>query len=96
MDDLTTITKKEANKLLLKDIKKELIMGGIYQGASLTGLGIIYEFQKSPAWQSFGVVVLLSGLYLTSQGMKDAYDKVKEYVKDSDKYVKTYHSKIII
>lgn len=100
MDSLTTITRREADKLVLEDVKRNLIGAGLAQGGILLSYWgfVLSSDSNAPEIirQTLLGLVLLAGIGATCIEMKRVYDVVKGYISDPAEYVKSnYHKELV-
>lgn len=90
--DKKQVTQSESIKYLMEDIKTGIGIS-LWLGAALgAGLGSIVI---APTPTTKGISLLVSGTFGVSSvvsAKKLVYDKVKEYLDNSNNYMQTYHS----
>lgn len=97
MDELTTITKKEANRLILKEIKRELVGAGLAQVVIVAGsvaMNVPPDYLYAPKIVGGGVI--LGGIAITLIKSKEVYNTLKAYFSNRSEYVKKkYHKELV-
>ena len=93
MDDLTNITKKEANKLVLRQLKNHLTVGFLSSGAAiLVTLGLDEDSSRN-------LIEVLSPIFFvgySSIQLNAAYGITKQYLSDPVEYMRDRYSKTLI
>lgn len=96
---LETVTRNEANKLMLDDVKTNLLnSGGCTLGASgLASLGSALHFSahNPPAEYAAFVAALFMGSVVLSN-LSMAYSSVKRYLSNPAQYTQKRHNKRLI
>jgi hypothetical protein len=95
IDDLTTITKKEANKQFLGDIRLHLVLGCTLP----FGIPVFAMYASHLRYPADNIAFSVgSGLAITASACSflTAYGKTREYISDPAEYMQKYHSKKLI
>ncbi len=94
MEDLTTITKAEANKLVLNKIKGKVMNSVSFQMIGLGGLSSIV-IHDNTALKVAGGIALLGGIMSSISNARDSYGIAKEYLINPEKYIQDNYQKTI-
>ena len=99
MDKLETITKQDANKLVLGEIKGSLIKGGLDQCFTMLGIvamtknnSLMPELVKIP----LGLFLISMGILFTYNNLKSGYDTARSYISNPVTHIKEAYNMMFL
>ncbi|MBW2991243.1 hypothetical protein KY348_06085 [Candidatus Woesearchaeota archaeon] len=96
MKQLETITKKEADKLMLKKVKNQLVYSALWDTFIIWGTANLVTPSSDLFSDIVGGALVVAGAANSYKHLESAYRKVKDYLSNPKKNMKEKYSKRLV